>query len=163
MNHDTNRRSDQDPQGPETGKTQAHAKESFPESAGASTEDQKQTDEPIIVADIVEPWAGIPTAIEVTQLFPKPGDLPPSFQNLAALGGAVGAIILGIWSIGGALLTPYSCINALLGMMMGIWGLNSSRRKMAILGMILCLIGLVLSLSEFSTTLANFLIRSEDS
>ena len=162
MNNEPRRLSDQDPSGPETDKTQSDAMEVFAEPVGASTAGQTQTNQPTIVAEIVESGEGIPTAIEVTQIFTKPGDLPASFQNLAAVGGAVGAVILGIWSIAGALITPYSGINALLGIMMGIWGLSSSKRKTAILGMVLCLIALILSLSEFSTTFANFFIRSEE-
>ena len=61
--------------------------------------------------------------------------------NLAAQGGAVASVVLGIWSIIGAAITSYSVINALLGLMLGIWGMSSNGRW-PVLGLILCLIGL---------------------
>ena len=47
--------------------------------------------------------------------------------NLAAQGGAVASVVLGAMSIIGASVTSYSVINGLLGLMLGLWGMSSTR------------------------------------
>jgi len=61
--------------------------------------------------------------------------------NLAARGGAIASIVLGAWSIVGAAITGYSFINALLGLVLGFWGMTSDVRW-PWLGLILSLVGL---------------------
>jgi hypothetical protein len=62
--------------------------------------------------------------------------------NLAAMGGTIGALVLGAFSL---LLAPFrfeAAIIALLGLLMGIWGLYSPRRGWALVGMLLCCLGI---------------------
>ena len=119
-------------------------------------------DRPIIVAEIVGS-GGRSQAIEVSEVFSRPSELPPNFQNMAAIGGSVGALLLGIWSIVGATITPYSAINAVIGILMGCWGITSKRKKMAIIGMVLCLVGLGLSVSEINEIISNFFMQVDKS
>ena len=81
----------------------------------------------------------------------KPISPPPivdNLDNIAANGGAVGAIVLGIWSFLGAFITNWSIINGILGVVLGLWGLTSRRRRMALIGILLCLISIFLSLIQ---------------
>ncbi|MCH2181867.1 MAG: hypothetical protein MK108_07670 [Mariniblastus sp.] len=100
--------------------------------------------------------------LEVTEIFPNPLPMPVNFQNLAAAGGSVGALVLGVWSIIGATLTPFSMINAIVGILMGFWGLTSTKKTMAIVGMVLCLIGLSLSVWEVNGFISNYFYRAEE-
>ena len=86
-----------------------------------------------------------PTA-QLKQVSPPP--LAASLDNIAANGGAVGALVLGIWSFFGAFITNWSIINGILGVLLGLWGLTSRRRKMALIGILLCLISIFLSLIQ---------------
>ena len=61
--------------------------------------------------------------------------------NLAANGGAVASVVLGAMSIIGASVTSYSVINALLGLMLGLWGMSSNVRW-PWLGLMLSLVGI---------------------
>jgi len=79
-----------------------------------------------------------------------PPALASNFENLAAKGGAVGALVLGIWCLAGSFITNWSIINGLLGLSMGFWGLTSRHKKMAWIGIVLCLAGIMLSLVQVS-------------
>lgn len=68
----------------------------------------------------------------------------PTYENRAAKGGSVGAVVLGIMAILGSFLTPASIITAFLGVGMGIWGLFSSHKRSAIVGMSLCAVAIVM-------------------
>ncbi len=72
---------------------------------------------------------------------------PVNFNQgkLQTKGGAVGGVLLGVLSIAGSFLTIYSVINALMGLALSLWGLNSGERKLAQIGMVLSGIGMVLS------------------
>ena len=74
----------------------------------------------------------------------KPVLIQPAFSptNLAARGGAVASVVLGAWSILGAMITSYSVVNALLGLALGSWGMSSNIRW-AWLGIALSLAGIV--------------------
>ena len=100
--------------------------------------------------------------LEVTEIFNNPIPLPVNFQNLAAVGGSVGALVLGIWSIVGAALTPFSMINAILGILMGFWGLSSTKKTMATVGLALCIVGLALSLWDLNGVVSNYFYRAEE-
>ena len=75
-------------------------------------------------------------------------EVPAAFNqvNMQTKGGAIGGVLLGLLSIGGAWLTGYSIINAALGLMLSCWGLRSSARQWAGAGIALSLVGAVLSL-----------------
>ena len=85
-----------------------------------------------------------------------PVDIAAEFQNMAAIGGAVGALVLGSWSIIGAMLTPWSAINALIAIVMGFYGLKSKRKRMAVLGIVLAVFGLALSLMELDQNVSRW-------
>ena len=70
--------------------------------------------------------------------------LPPQFQNVAAKGGAVGALVLGCLAVFGAFVTQWSLFNAIIGVLLGMWGLSSNMSRTAVVGMILCVIGFML-------------------
>jgi hypothetical protein len=63
----------------------------------------------------------------------------------AAIGGAVGSLVLGLISIPGSLVTAFSMINALIGLGLGFWGMNSPRRRLAQIGRLLCLIAFLIA------------------
>jgi len=73
--------------------------------------------------------------------------VPVSFnqRKLQTKGGAIGGVLLGTLSIVGAFLTGYSLINAVLGLMLSAWGLNSGAKKTAKIGLLLSAIGVGLS------------------
>lgn len=68
--------------------------------------------------------------------------------STAAMGGAVGAVVLGGLSIIGAFISLGSLITAVLGLALGIWGLSCERRRVAVLGLTLC--GIAIAVSAFS-------------
>lgn len=108
----------------------------------------------LVQAELVEPTLA-PTAELV--MAPPNYQLPAGFENLSATGGAVGALVLGIWSILGSLLTPYAAINSILGIMLGFWGITSTRKKrLALIGIVLSGIGLAMSLFEVSRIISLF-------
>lgn len=145
----------------DSGKQTSDIGESTPSTEGDPATGVGANDPSIIVATMVGS-EGRSEAIEVTQVFAKPREMPPNIQNLAAVGGAVGALLLGIWSIVGATISPYASINAAVGILMGFWGISSPRKKMAIIGMVLCLIGLGLSVWEVNGVISNYLMQVEE-
>jgi hypothetical protein len=86
------------------------------------------------------------------QFLPKRAAPPPSTaeivearrQSMMAMGGTVGALLLGIFSL---ILSPFrveGAVVALFGLGMGLWGLYSTRRNWALVGLLLCCLGIVL-------------------
>lgn len=67
-------------------------------------------------------------------------------DSVAANGGSVAAVVLGFWSILGSLFSTLSIINSVLGVLLGLWGLNSRKKGMAVFGIILCLLGVMASM-----------------
>jgi hypothetical protein len=55
-----------------------------------------------------------------------------------AMGGTVASLVLGVFSALLALAWPPAAVIAVLGLVMGIWGLYSPRRNLALVGMLLC-------------------------
>jgi hypothetical protein len=74
------------------------------------------------------------------------GDWGLPQANFAATGGAVAALALGLWSGLTCWLTPWTAVNAVLGLAMGIWGLKSPRKRIAVGGIGLNLIAIFLTL-----------------
>jgi hypothetical protein len=58
--------------------------------------------------------------------------------GLMAMGGTVASIVLGVFAAGLAMVWPPAAMIAVLGLVMGIWGLHSPRRNWALIGMLLC-------------------------
>lgn len=109
--------------------------------------DSSEAVEPVEVARYAEP---IQAAKVVAEVAPEANhELPPQFRNVAAKGGAVAAIVLGSLSVFGAFVTQWSLFNAFIGLLLGLWGLNSPLRKTSVAGICFCLLGLVLCFAMF--------------
>ena len=67
-------------------------------------------------------------------------------ESISSVGGAVASVFLGILALAGSFLTVFSAINTVLGFGLGIWGLTSPRKRMAVTGITLCVIGFVVPL-----------------
>ncbi len=80
---------------------------------------------------------------------------PSPMENLAATGGAVGAIVLGVLAFVGSFISSYAILNSFLGLAMGLWGLRSNHRRMASIGMLLCLISAFFCVVEISSWLQS--------
>ena len=107
-----------------------------------SENNSPESAEPIEVARYANPNEAIPTAAEVSSSISH--ELPPQFQNVSAKGGAVAAIVLGGLAIFGAFVTQWSLFNAIVGLVLGLWGLKSNLTRTAVLGICFCVIGIVL-------------------
>jgi len=57
---------------------------------------------------------------------------------MMAMGGTVTSLVLGVFAAGLAVVWPPAAMIAVLGLVMGIWGLSSPRRNWALVGMLLC-------------------------
>lgn len=90
------------------------------------------------------------------QTFVQPAPIANELKNISANGGAVGAIVLGTWSILCSLITPFSAINALLALLLGTYGLTSQKKKLAVVGMLLGIIGGAMSLIETNEILNDY-------
>lgn len=55
-----------------------------------------------------------------------------------AMGGTVASLVLGVFASLLGLLWPPAALMAVVGLAMGIWGLSSPRRNLALVGMLLC-------------------------
>jgi hypothetical protein len=83
------------------------------------------------------PWTVTPSAAQPTKL--TTADLIDARRaSLMAVGGMVGALVLGAFSLLIAPFSPWGCLIALIGLAMGIWGLSSPRRNLSLLGMLIC-------------------------
>src|SRR5262245_55654263 len=58
--------------------------------------------------------------------------------GMMAMGGTVTSLVLGVFAAGLAVVWPPAAMIAVLGLVMGIWGLSSPRRNLALVGMLLC-------------------------
>ena len=58
--------------------------------------------------------------------------------GMMAMGGTVASLVLGVFAALLAIAWPPAAIIAVLGLVMGIWGLHSPRRNLALVGMLLC-------------------------
>ena len=65
--------------------------------------------------------------------------------SLTAMGGTAAAFVLGVFALGIGLFGFWGAPIALLGLIMGIWGLYSSRRGWALAAMLVCCLAIGLS------------------
>lgn len=93
--------------------------------------------------------------------YTAPPPIPEDMDNVAAVGGAVGALALGIWSIVGSFITPWSIVNSGLGILLGFWGITSRHRQWALFGMVLCVIGFVLTTIQINELIQYFFRAQE--
>ncbi len=92
----------------------------------------------------------------------KPEALPPSpYENLAAKGGAVGAVVLGALAFIGSFITTYAILNSFMGVLLGLWGLRSNHRNMALIGIGLCLLSGFFCVVEISAWIQSIWPESE--
>ena len=106
----------------------------------------------------------LPLAI-VMNLAPKP-EQDSQFDihdSVAANGGAVASITLGIWSILGSFFSSLSIINSLLGVCLGMWGLTSRQKKTAVFGILLCLMGIAACMFSLSYYVWDVALPIQDS
>jgi hypothetical protein len=63
-------------------------------------------------------------------------------KSLMAMGGTVGSLVLAVFALALAAFRFEAALIAGLGLVMGIWGLYSPRRKLALVAMLLCWLGI---------------------
>jgi hypothetical protein len=85
-----------------------------------------------------------------------------NLENMAANGGAIGSIVLGVWCVLGSFITNWSIINGVLGLLMGFWGLNSRKQRTAWIGIALCVLGILLALVQVSEMVNVYLNEVEE-
>ena len=78
-----------------------------------------------------------PLATPAPLAIPMPQRYVPPRPNIAALGGAYGAVVLGVFAVALAYFRWEAAIVAVVGLLMGIWGIYSPRRGWALVGMLL--------------------------
>ncbi|MCA9164050.1 MAG: hypothetical protein KDA62_13770 [Planctomycetales bacterium] len=71
--------------------------------------------------------------------------VPQYPQRSAAQGGAIAAFVVGWLAFGFSFFTIAALIVSLLGLALGIWGLYSDRRGMALIGIFLCCIAIAIA------------------
>ena len=134
------------------------------DNASEETTGDALTEEPILAEPVPEELTLAPPAVvyspevaprQTAQLQNATGKPPELLENLAAKGGAVGAVVLGGLALLGSFISSYAVINAVIGLLMGLWGLNSSHQRMAGIGMLLCLISAFFCAVEISSWLAS--------
>jgi hypothetical protein len=76
------------------------------------------------------------------------GQWQTELENFSARGGAVAAIGLGVYSVIGGWFTPLALINSFLGLVLGMWGLSSKKKRWATIGMAICLLGIGVSIGR---------------
>ena len=101
-------------------------------------------------SDVVEAEAIEPAERSYLDMPPRAYATPAGPVNfnqkrLQTKGGAVAGVLLGILSMVGAFLTSYSLINAFLGLVLSTWGMGSGANRLASAGVVLSIIGLILS------------------
>jgi hypothetical protein len=107
--------------------------------------------ERIVQAAVIPAAIAVPAIQASASLPPNPLATPKqptlarrtkTIPNFAALGGTIGALVLGSFSLLLAAFRFEAAIVALFGLLMGIWGLYSPRRGWALVGMLLCCLGI---------------------
>lgn len=103
--------------------------------------------QPAAVAVAAPPAPSFPLPIAPTvQFIPKPVAPPPSTAQivearrkaLVAMGGTVGALVLGVFALAIAPFRFEAAIVGLIGIGLGVWGLYSPRRNWAFVGVLIC-------------------------
>ena len=76
-------------------------------------------------------------------------------HNMAAMGGAVGGLVLGIWAVVSSLITYFAAIIAVIAVLLGIYGLKSRQVTMAGIGIALGIIAMLFCLMEVNEMVGN--------
>ena len=140
--------------------------------ADISSENGTEHNEPVTaqMAELADAWEGIEendvaagaTGAAMNPRIQLPPPIAKSLDNLSAKGGAVGALVLGIWCIIGSFITNWSILNGILGLLLGIWGLTSAKKTTAWVGIICCLIGMSMSLLQVSDLISTYMNAIEE-
>ncbi len=140
--------------------------------ADISSENGTEHNEPVTaqMAELADAWDGIEendvaagaTGAAMNPRIQLPPPIAKSLDNLSAKGGAVGALVLGIWCIIGSFITNWSILNGILGLLLGIWGLTSAKKTTAWVGIICCLIGMSMSLLQVSDLISTYMNAIEE-
>ncbi|MBC7856231.1 MAG: hypothetical protein IAF94_22600 [Pirellulaceae bacterium] len=96
--------------------------------------------QPVVFAAPQSPFLS-PLAVphRVSPRRPQTGELIDARRaGLMAMGGTVGSLVLGLFAAVLAMIWPPAALIAVLGLALGIWGLGSPRRNLALVGMLLC-------------------------
>lgn len=71
----------------------------------------------------------------------------PGMEDYTARGGAVAALALGFITFIGGFFTGFAFLNGILGIGLGIWGLNSTKKRTALIGIGICILGMFVTLA----------------
>jgi hypothetical protein len=86
------------------------------------------------------------TATSPTTPYYSPPPTPWYPANAGATGGAIAAVVLGVMSLAAIkFITPGALLISILGVGMGVWGLHSDRRAVAVFGLLLCCVAMAVS------------------
>jgi hypothetical protein len=80
--------------------------------------------------------------------------------GMMAMGGTVTSLVLGIFSATLAFFWPPAAIVAVLGLAMGLWGLSSPRRNLALVGMLLCCLAIGIGAYGFARNISIAMQRN---
>jgi hypothetical protein len=106
----------------------------------------------------VEAFPNSDGAFIPTELLAIPAPLNAgNLENMSANGGAIGSLVLGVWCVIGSFITNWSIINGLLGLLMGLWGLTSRKKRTAWIGIALCVLGILMSLIQVNELIKMYL------
>jgi hypothetical protein len=102
----------------------------------------------VLEARVLEPGEPAPAPLPAPPMPLAPATLPqrPPTSELVdrrraammAMGGTVASLVLGVFAAVLGLVWPPAALIAVLGLAMGIWGLSSPRRNLALIGMLIC-------------------------
>jgi len=92
----------------------------------------------------LQPTPQSPIAAQIQRhLRTSTSDLIDAKRNsLMAMGGTVGSLVLGLFALALALFRFEAALIALLGLVLGIWGLYSPKRRLALAAMLLCCVAI---------------------
>ena len=123
----------------------AHSPTAIRETSGQPAPDEAEAEEqPVRTirrgSPFAEPGTQPPPSVLPT---PAPAHvaaaLPVYPRNAASVGGALASVFLGLLSLLGCFFAaPAALVTGLIGVGMGVWGLYSTRRGLAMLGVLLC-------------------------
>jgi hypothetical protein len=121
--------------------------------SAASAAGQIRTGSPFGPGATMTPVAGRPSAATASVTRPKTPPTQALIRDHAAVAGAVGSLVLGVFGLGIAWMSSPTAVMgaaliAILGLIMGMWGLHSRRRGWALFGMLLCVAAI--SLASYS-------------
>jgi hypothetical protein len=90
-------------------------------------------------------------------VLPERGPAPTAYpRNAGAIGGVVAALVLGVLSLAAAWFTVFAFITAMVGIGLGIWGLKTDRKTLAMAALLLCALAVLVTGFFFALTVYQF-------